>query len=55
MSELDLSFFDGLDWVPGWEDQEQFPRAVRITIVVMDPDEAERPLHFETTVSVPTR
>ena len=55
VSELDLSFFDGLDWVPGWEDQEQFTRAVRITIVVMDPDEAERPLHFETTVSIPTR
>lgn len=55
VSELDLSFFDGLEWVSGWEDQEQFPRAVRITIVVMDPDEAERPLHFETTVSIPTR
>jgi len=55
VSELDLSFFDGVEWAPGWEDQGQFPRAVRISIVVMDPDEAEKPLHFETTVSLPTR
>lgn len=55
VSELDLSFFDGLEWISGWEDDEQFPLAVRISIVVMDADDAEMPLCFETAVSIPTQ
>ncbi len=55
ISELDLSFWDGMDWVADWEAEEDLPRAVRIGIVVVDPDDAELPLYFETVVSLPTR
>ena len=53
VSELNLEFFDGLDWVSGWDDSQRFPEAVYISIVVVDPDENEEPLHFETTVTIP--
>ena len=55
VAELDLKFFDGLDWVDGWDDAERLPQAVTIGIVVADPDEAEAPRRFETTVSLPAR
>ncbi len=52
VSELNLEFFDGLEWMSGWEDQERFPLAVRICIVVVDADQKELPLRFETTVTI---
>jgi type II secretion system protein J len=55
VSELNLTFFDGVEWVDGWDDAEHFPRAVRIAIVVVDPDEILSPRCFETTVSLPAR
>ena len=55
VSELDLEFFDGLDWVSGWEDPERFPSAIHIDIIVVDQYEMEPPLHFETTVLVPAQ
>ncbi len=55
VAELNLEFFDGLEWAPGWEDQERFPAAVRIDVVVVDPSGRERPLLLETTVSIPAR
>lgn len=55
VSELNLEFYDGFEWVSGWDDQEQFPRAVRIGILVTDHAEIETPFYFETTVSIPTR
>jgi len=55
VSELNLEFFDGVEWLSGWEDQNNFPLAVRINIVVVDPDEVEAPLHLETTISIPTQ
>jgi type II secretion system protein J len=55
VSELNLEFYDGFEWVSGWNDQKQFPRAVRIGILVTDPAEIETPYYFETTVAIPTR
>ena len=55
VSELSLEFFDGLEWVNGWLGSSEFPRAVRIAILVIDADEMEVPMHFETTVSIPAR
>jgi len=63
VSELNLEFYDGLEWVSGWEDQERFPLAVRIGIVVVgealdeliDEAEVEEPMYFETTVSIQAR
>ncbi len=54
VSELNLTFFDGVEWLDGWEGGEELPRAVHITIVVLDEDEAEAPLCLETTVSIVT-
>ncbi len=55
VSELNLEFYDGQQWVPGWSDSNSFPSAVRIGITVVDPDGKGKPLHFETTVSIPAR
>ena len=55
VSELDLQFYDGFEWVDGWEDSRRFPPAVRIAIVVVDPDEVESATSFQTTVSIPAR
>ena len=55
VSELNLEFYDGYEWVSGWDDQEQFPRAVRIGIIVVDPAETETPFYLETTVAIPIR
>jgi type II secretion system protein J len=55
VSELDLRFHNGSDWVDGWTDSENLPEAVRIGIVVLDAEEREDPLYLETTVIVPTR
>ena len=55
VAELDLAFWDGMDWLSDWQDEDSLPRAVRIGIVVVDPDDAETPLYFETSVSLPTR
>ena len=55
VSELNLEFFDGLLWLSGWDDPQHFPRGVRIGVVVVDANEIEDPLCFETTVSVPAR
>jgi len=55
VSELNLTFYDGVEWVDGWDDAKRFPQAVRICIVVEDADGMEAPRYFETTVSVPAR
>ncbi len=55
VSELNLEFYDGLDWEAGWEDEEEFPHAVRIEIVVVDEDEIESPMCFSTVVSIMVR
>jgi len=48
---LDLEFYDGLFWQSGW-DEEEFPQAVSIQIVVVDKDETENPKVFRTTVPI---
>lgn len=55
VAELDLEYYDGTDWLSEWNNSEEFPRAVHIDIVVVDPDEVEDPMQFETTVSIPNR
>ena len=51
VAELNVAFYDGMEWADGWEDQAQFPRAVRIGIVVVDPQGNTSPRYFETVVS----
>lgn len=55
VSELDLEYYDGTDWLQEWTDTQSFPRAIHIDIVVVDPDAVEDPMQFETTVCIPTR
>ena len=52
VTELDLEFYDGMIWTSGWEERKDFPRAVRIQMVVVDENEIEKPILFRTTVSV---
>jgi len=52
VKELDLEFYDGVFWQPGWAYEDEFPKAVRIRIVVVDEDEIERPRTFSTTVPI---
>ena len=52
VSELNLEFYDGADWVDGWPGDSGFPKAVRIKIVVLDEAGLENPLSLTTTVSV---
>jgi prepilin-type N-terminal cleavage/methylation domain-containing protein len=49
---IDLEFYDGLYWEPGWDDQNSFPKAIRIEIVVVDENERENPMLFGTTVPI---
>ena len=49
---IDLEFYDGQYWEPGWDDQESFPKAIRIEIVVVDENERENPMLFGTTVPI---
>ena len=55
VSELNLEFYDGLDWEVEWLDKKEFPLAVRIGIVVVDAEDLEAPRYFETTLSIPAR
>jgi len=52
VSELNIEYFDEFGWVDGWHDSDAFPRGVRIAIVVLDADEVEAPMLFETTVCI---
>jgi prepilin-type N-terminal cleavage/methylation domain-containing protein len=52
VSQLKLEFYDGADWVDGWSGDSEFPKAVRITIVVLDEAGLENPLSLTTTVPV---
>jgi len=52
VSELNLEFYDGLYWESGWQEKPGFPKAVRIQIVVVDEDEIENPMVFNTTVPI---
>jgi len=52
VSELKLEFFDGMAWVSGWSNDQGFPKAVRISVVVLDETRIENPLSLTTTVSV---
>ena len=52
VSELNLEFYDGTDWVDGWSGDSGFPKAVRIKIVVLDEAGLENPLSLTTTVPV---
>jgi prepilin-type N-terminal cleavage/methylation domain-containing protein len=55
VSELNLEFYDGTDWMDGWSADIAFPQAVRIKIVVLDEAGLENPLSLTTTVSVMSR
>jgi prepilin-type N-terminal cleavage/methylation domain-containing protein len=52
VSDLKLEFYDGADWVTGWQSDTGFPKAVRISIIVLDEAGIENPLPLTTTVSV---
>jgi len=52
VSELNLEFYDGFSWESGWREKPGFPEAVRIQIVVVDEDEIENPMLFNTTVPI---
>ena len=52
VSELKLEFYDGADWMDGWTGDSDFPKAVRIKIVVLDEAGLENPISLTTTVSV---
>jgi type II secretion system protein J len=52
VAELNLEFYDGLYWESGWEEKTGFPEAVRIQVVVVDEDEIENPMVFNTTVPI---
>ena len=52
VAELNLEFYDGLEWRAGWELERMLPRAVRIEIIVVDRDEIENPMLFSTTVPI---
>ncbi|MBI4354118.1 MAG: prepilin-type N-terminal cleavage/methylation domain-containing protein [Candidatus Omnitrophica bacterium] len=47
--ELNLSYFDGTQWVTAWDDSSP-PKAVRVTVTIG----AQKPESFETIVYVPT-
>jgi len=55
VSELNVEFYDGTDWVDGWSSDNGFPKAVRIKIVVLDEAGLENPLSLTTTVPVMAR
>ena len=52
VSQLNIEFFDGEQWVAGWANERGTPRAARIQIVVLDEAQLENPLFLTTTVSV---
>ncbi|MBI5093046.1 MAG: prepilin-type N-terminal cleavage/methylation domain-containing protein [Candidatus Hydrogenedentes bacterium] len=55
VSELDLQFYDGVEWKDGWDEPKTFPAAVWIQLVVEDEDEIENPQIFSTTVPIMAR
>lgn len=55
VTDLNLEFYDGIEWQDGWDDQGVMPVAVRIRILVMDVDEQENPLALSTTVPILAR
>ncbi len=55
VSELNFSFYDGLFWQDAWNDPEEFPEAVNVSIMVVDEDEIENPMAFSTTVPIMAR
>ncbi len=55
VAELNLQFYDGFFWQAGWDDEEEFPGAVYIRIVVLDEDEIENPMVFSSTVPIMAR
>ena len=52
VTQLKLEFYDGVAWAAGWSNDQDFPKAVRISIVVEDEAGLENSLFFTTTVSV---
>ena len=52
VAAMDFEFYDGLFWQAGWENPQQFPKAVRIGILVVDENETENPIVFSTTVPI---
>jgi type II secretion system protein J len=55
VSDLNLEFYDGIEWKAGWEDRETMPLAVKIRIVVLDADQQENALVLSTTVPIMAR
>lgn len=49
---LNFLFYDGLEWQSGWLDEEGFPLAVEIEVVVVDEDEQENALALRTSVPI---
>ena len=49
---LNFLFYDGLLWQSGWIDEEGFPLAVEIEVIVVDEDEQENPLTLKTSVPI---
>lgn len=52
---LNFLFYDGLLWQSGWIDEEGFPLAVEIEVIVVDEDEQEKPLTLRTSVPIMAR
>lgn len=56
VASLNIEFYDGLDWQDGWDQlEDDFPKAIRIEIIVVDEDERENPIALQSTVTVMTR
>ena len=52
VTDLNIEFFDGVLWSNGWDNDEKFPEAVYVRIVVVDRDGIEQSRVFATTVGI---
>lgn len=50
VTELNFHYFDGEDWVDSWQEKEELPQAVKITLGLKP---SEKTVSFRTTVSMP--
>ena len=52
VKELDVEYSDGLFWLGDWSSDDGLPEQVRVTVVVVDPRDRERPQVMSAIVHV---
>lgn len=53
ISQLEFKYYDGQQWLDRWEDSDDFPQLILVSLAVVDPAGVYNPLKLSQIISLP--